>query len=230
MFMNIETVISFNGQRPFAHGNHREVYLHPERDDRCLKLMTEDWRKCDRWKRANAVARLIRPKWYYHENEGELHFSRVLARRVGSAAWDLVAHAYGMVGSDLGPVLEVDLIKDSDGKVSLSLKEYVWQHGLTPECEKALEKFWQQLHKYWVFVEARPDNLSVQVKADGSCQIFAIDGYAFGQLIPLAKWFRREQKRVFRKRRRKQDLALNEILVNRKSGEPLEGQGIHRRD
>jgi hypothetical protein len=76
-----------------------------------------------------------------------------------------VAHAYEMVDSDLGPVLEVALITDFDGKVSLSLKEYVWQHGLTPECEAALEEFWQQLDKHWVFVEARPDNLSVQGKS-----------------------------------------------------------------
>ena len=122
------------------------------------------------------------------------------------------------------------LITDFDGKVSLSLKEYVWQHGLTPECEAALEEFWQQLDKHWVFVEARPDNLSVRVKADGRCQIFAIDGYAFGQLIPLAKWFRREQKRVFRKRRRKQDCVLNEILGKRESGEFLKSQGIQRKD
>ena len=112
----------------------------------------------------------------------------------------------------------------------MNLKEYVWQHGLTSECEEALEEFWQQLDKHWVFVEARPDNLSVQVKADGSCQIFAIDGYAFGQLIPLAKWFRREQKRVFRKRRRKQDRVLNEILGKRESGESLKSQGIQRKD
>lgn len=230
VFMDIEKVIILSDQRPFAHGNHREVYLHPEKSDRCLKLMTEDWHKCDRWKRANSVARFLRPKWYYHENEGELHFSRVLSRRVGPPAWDFVAHAYEMVDSDLGPVLEVDLITDFDGKVSLSLKEYVWQYGLTPECEAALEEFWQQLDKHWVFVEARPDNLSVQVKADGRCQIFAIDGYAFGQLIPLAKWFRREQKRVFRKRRRKQDCVLNEILGKRESGGSLKSQGIQRKD
>lgn len=81
-FIDIENMIRLSDQRPFAHGNHREVYLHPEKSDRCLRLITEDWHKCDRWRRANLVARLLRPKWSYDENEGEMHFSQVLPRRL----------------------------------------------------------------------------------------------------------------------------------------------------
>ncbi|HBF17082.1 MAG: hypothetical protein CBC97_09475 [Verrucomicrobiaceae bacterium TMED137] len=55
-FIDIENMIRLSDQRPFAHGNHREGYLHPEKSDRCLKLITEDWHKCDRWRRANLVA------------------------------------------------------------------------------------------------------------------------------------------------------------------------------
>lgn len=226
MVVDLGGVIKLSDKSAFAHGNHREVYRHPEREDRCLKLMTEDWRECDRWRRANAVAKVVRPRWYYHENEGELHFSTSLKRRVGEAAWGFVARAHGEVESDLGPVLEVELVRDHDGRISKTLKEYVWRNGLTLKCEEALEKFWQQLDEHWVFVEARPDNLAIQVKEDGSCQVIAIDGYAFGQLIPLAKWFRKEQKRVLKKRRRKQDRAVQDILARREAGEELESQGI----
>ncbi|HCQ79607.1 MAG TPA: hypothetical protein DIV46_06510 [Verrucomicrobiales bacterium] len=32
-------------------------------------MNTEDWHKCDRWRRGNLVARLLRPKCSYDENE-----------------------------------------------------------------------------------------------------------------------------------------------------------------
>ncbi|MEN8773249.1 MAG: YrbL family protein [Akkermansiaceae bacterium] len=221
-------MIKLSDAKPFAHGNHRKVFLHPERANRCLKVMTEDWRECDRRKKASWLARLFRPRRHFHENEGELDFSTKLGRRAGSAAWEFVARAHGIVESDLGPALEVDLIIDHDDKVSLTLKEHVWRHGLTPECKKALERFWQGLDENWIFVQARPDNVSVKVKADGSCQIYAIDGYAFGQLIPLAKWFGREKKRILLKRREKHERALKSILARRKSGDELQGQGIQK--
>ena len=75
-----------------------------------------------------------------------------------------------------------------------------------------------------MFVEARPDNLSVKEKADGSCQIYVIDGYAFGQLITLVKWFRKEQRRVHRKRQAKHERAPRKILAQRGSGEELKGR------
>lgn len=219
-------MIRLKDETPFAHGNHREVYRHPEKPLSCLKLMKEDWRECDRWKRANILSKIFRPRRYYHENEGELHFSTELAERVGSAAWDFVAQAHGQVETDLGTALEVDLVLDHDQKISLSLKEYVWRNGYTIECENALDDFWTLLNQNWVFVEARPDNLSVRQDLDGGCQIFAIDGYAYGQFIPLSKWFKKERIRVLQKRRRKQRAVIDEILKQRESGEISSPQGF----
>jgi len=141
-------MIKLSDTTPFAHGNHRKVYRHPDHANRCLKVMTEDWRQCDRRKRANVIARLERPRWHFHENESELHFSTGLGKRVGSAAWNFVARAHGIMETGLGPALEVDLITDHDDGISLTLKEHVWRHGLTPECKKALEEFWQRLDEH----------------------------------------------------------------------------------
>ena len=107
-----------------------------------------------------------------------------------------------------------------------ALKEYVWRNGYTTECENALDDFWTLLNQNWVFVEARPDNLSVRQDLDGDCQIFAIDGYAYGQFIPLSKWFKKERIRVLQKRRRKQRVVIDEILKQRESGEILSPQGF----
>ncbi len=225
-------MIKLNEEVAFACGHHREVYRHPNKPERCLKLMTEDWEECKRSLRASPFLRaipfynLFRPRWYYHENEGELHFSEVLRRRVGPAAWDFVSQAYGFVESDLGEVLEVDLITDHDGEISLSLKEYAWKYGITDPCREALDIFWKQLDEEWVFIQGQPDNISVRQMADGRCQMVAIDGYTYYQVIPLSKWFRREQRRTLQKRRRSQERALQTILKQRENGEDITKEGM----
>ena len=219
-------MIKLKDETAFACGNHRQVYRHPEKPDRCLKLMTEEWVDSKRSLRAIPFAKLFRPRWYYHENEGELHFSDVLRKRVGSVAWGFIAQAYEFVESDLGNVLETDLITDYNGEISISMKEYIWKNGFTDACKEANDLFWEQLDREWVFVHGRPDNVSVRQLKDGSCQIVAIDGYTYSQLIPLSKWFRREQKRVFRKRRMTQEKRINEILKLREKGEELTKQGM----
>jgi len=219
-------MIRLSDKEPFANGSHRDVYRHPGREDRCLKLMTEDWKDSLRWKKANVISRMIRPNGYYSESHGELYFSNDLERRLGSAGWNFVAQARGFVDSDLGPVLEVNLIRDYDGKISRTLKEHVWRHGLLPTYEQALDVFWHQLDEHWVFVAARPDNLAVQMNADGTCQIFAIDGFRYGRLIPIGKWFRVEQRRILAKRKRMVARKLEEIVTRRQTGGDIGKNGM----
>lgn len=78
-----------------------------------------------------------------------------------------MSQAHGYVESDLGDVLEVELITDPDGKTSLTLKEYLWRNGMTKACEEALDAFWEKLDKHWVFAQGRPDNLAVKTLEDG---------------------------------------------------------------
>jgi hypothetical protein len=137
-----------------------------------------------------------------------------------------VSQAYGFVESDLGEVLEVDLVTDHDGEISLSLKEYAWKYGVTVPCREALDIFWKQLDKEWVFIQGQPDNISVRQMADGRCQMVAIDGYTYYQVIPLSKWFRREQRRTLQKRRRSQERALQTILKQRENGENITKEGM----
>lgn len=221
-------MINLKEETAFAHGNHRGVYRHPEKEGRCLKLMVEPWKESPRWKRANILGKIFRPRGYFDENEGEYQFSKKLSRRAGSVAWSFIARAHGYVESDLGQVLEVDLITDADGQISSTLKEYVWTHGMTPQCEEAIEVFWKQLDEHWVLVQARPDNLSIKVKEDGSLQIFAIDGYAFGPFIPLVKWIRSKHKRKLAHLRKNQVGEMENILSKRESGnkDAIGTQGI----
>lgn len=224
-------MIILKESQAFAHGNHREVYKHPDNPKRCLKLMTEHWKDSPRWQRANILGKIFRPHTYFNENESEYQFSKATKKKIGTHAADFIAIAHGYVESDRGQVLEVDLIADDNGETSLSLKEFIWRYGLTEPCETAIEKFWTQLHEHWVFVQARPDNLSIKELDDGSLQIFAIDGYAYTQFIPLAKWFLKEKNRKLAKFKRNQQLQIDHILAARESGNDHElgSQGILQR-
>jgi hypothetical protein len=219
-------MIALKEQEPFGRGSHREVYRHPDGADRCLKVMTGDWRNCDRRKRAGWLSRALRPKWYFHESLSELHFSEELRKRVGEKAWDFVAQSRGMVATDLGEALEVDLVNDHDGKISLSLKAYLLKFGMTAECREGIEYFWDGVVRYGIFLQGRPDNVSVRIGRNGDCLLIAIDGFGLPQAIPLAKWFGFARARFLRKRRAKQDKAIAGILAARESGEDFGGKGM----
>jgi len=219
-------MIQLKEQKPFGRGSHREVYRHPQREDRCLKLMVEDWRVCHRRKRAPLVSRLFRSQRYFHESLAELHFSEKLGRRVDDLAWGYVTKSYGMVETDNGEALEVDLVRDFDGEISLSLKAYLLEFGLTPECEAAISHFWEGVGNYKIFLQGRPDNVAVKKGEDGSLTLIAIDGFGLPQLIPLAKWFGFARRRFLKKRKRRQAYHIGKILELKKSGEAVEGKGI----
>jgi hypothetical protein len=219
-------MIELKDQQPFGKGRHRAVYFHPDRKDRCLKVMTEDWRDADRRKRANWFVRMCRPKWYFHENLRELRFSEDLRNRVGDAGWEYIPQAHGLVSTDLGDGLEVDLICDHDGELSLSLSEYLWKHGMTDEVELAIAQLWEGMERCRIFAHGRPDNVSVIQNADGTCRCVAIDGFGLPQLIPLAKWLGSARRKQFRKVKRKQARSIERILEERSTGELSNRKGF----
>lgn len=219
-------MIELKGQSPFGRGSHRAVYQHPGKKERCLKVMTEDWRKCKRRERAGWLSRTCRSKRYFHENLNELHFSESQRKRLGEIGADYFAQSYGFVETDLGEALEVDLITDHDGKISVSLKEYLLKSGMTTECEEAIEFFWDGVMKHGIFLQGRPDNVSTKRLSDGSCRILAIDGFGLPQLLPMAKWFGYARQRFLRKRRAKQDAVIKKILKARETGEDLGDKGM----
>jgi len=76
-------MIILKESQAFAHGNHREVYKHPDNPKRCLKLMTEHWKDSPRWQRANILGKIFRPHTYFNENESEYQFSKATKKKIG---------------------------------------------------------------------------------------------------------------------------------------------------
>lgn len=218
--------INLGDTAPFGRGTHRECYRHPESPELCIKVMTEDWKKCLRRTRAHWLVRLCRPKWYFHENLAEFRFYQQVERRVGEAAREFIPKSHEIVMTDHGEGLVVDFISDFDGQVSQTLVDYLWNYGLTAECEEALNYFWVGLEKLRIFTRGRPDNVVVQKQADGGIKIIAIDGFGLSQLIPIAAWSSKHAKARLKKWQDKQQQMISKALELRKSGRRLHQKGV----
>jgi len=204
---------------PFARGSHRACYYHPVRKDCCVKVMSYDWRTSNRLARTHWLAKLYRPKWYFHENLKEYHFSQKLKKRIGDKGREYVPQVHEVLETDRGDGMIVDLITDHDGSLALTLSEYLWEFGLTESCQDALDRMWEGVEKYRIFVQGRPDNLVVRQNVDGSCHCYAIDGFGLAQLIPLAKWIPSITRKRFRQRKAKQQRSIQKLLEQRAAGE-----------
>ncbi len=211
-------MIILENQKPIGRGSHREVYVHPDKPDRCLKVMIEDWKKSGRRQRATWLSRTFRSKRTFHENLSEFHFSKTQHRRVGDLAGNYFALSYDMVETDQGEALEVQLIQDYDGQISLSMKAYLLKFGLTEELKEAIEYFWDGVMKYGIFLQGRPDNVSIRQLKNKKCQLIAIDGFGLPQVVPFAKWLKSSRLKFLSKRRTKQDKAIRRILEAKKAG------------
>ncbi|MDX1696544.1 MAG: YrbL family protein, partial [Ketobacteraceae bacterium] len=91
--------------------------------------------------------------------------------------------------TDLGKGLVSELIRDSSGKISCSLKQYIIEEGLTDSVQTAIDdlcNFWQENR-----IASRkllPHNVVAQQDASGNVKrLVVIDGLGDPNLIPL-KW------------------------------------------
>jgi hypothetical protein len=219
-------MIILKDQKPFANGSHRACYRHPDRPDLCVKVMTEDWTENKRWAKVPWYLRLFRSKSHFHENLHELRFSEKLRKRIGNQDWDHVPQSHELVETDLGEALTVDLIRNHDNTIAITLAEYLWHNGLTPQSRKAIDEMWEDFQKNLIFTTGRPDNVAISIKADGSCQCYAIDALGLHSIIPFVMLIPAKARQKFRKLRAKQELRIQELLEKRERESPEQQKGF----
>jgi hypothetical protein len=138
--------LKLNG-REFAQGGNRRCFVHPDDPAKCIKVARED-RTAEIRKRSARFPYNLRPASYYDENWQERKAFLAIEKSVGLAAFELVPRYYGMVETDLGPGLCSELVRDSDNRISITLKQFVWQFGMTNPLSLKLEEFkslWRDL-------------------------------------------------------------------------------------
>lgn len=126
-----EEFVRLADREPLAHGSFRACYLHPADPGLCVKVMLENGDK----HRRGIVDRLLGMR-DRHPNWREWDEYRRLLRR-GIPLDRYFPKIHGIVETDLGPGLVVDVVRGSDGGLPISVLDYMNGNrldGLTAEA------------------------------------------------------------------------------------------------
>jgi hypothetical protein len=192
------SIVELSEQEPFGVGGRRICYVDPRDASRCIKVLRNDEKRTVRIRPGLIPNRFRRE---YNNNAHEQHELGKLFRRLGDDASECLPSCYGVINTDLGPGLVLDLIRDHDGKISRSLRELVSTGHQPSEFRQAFELFSDFMIRHAVLSRAILDhNLATQHRADGSWHLYLIDGLGDPAWLPFARFSRRlAQAKIIRR-------------------------------
>ncbi|AQQ71317.1 PhoP regulatory network protein YrbL [Limihaloglobus sulfuriphilus] len=182
------TELKLSKLEPFAVGGRRECYVHPSDASKCVKVLRTDKNVSARRKKL-FVPSVLRRR--YDNNEDERRVLNKLEKRIGKGMQLHIPLCYGYEPTDLGPGLVLDLVRDTDGKISRSLREHFYQNLHPLEFKDGFDELTRFLCQHNIITRNLLDhNLVASKQADGSWQIYIIDGFGDPALLPIAQWSR----------------------------------------
>ena len=198
-------MLRLSDQQPFASGEERDVYLHPEDDGRCIKISnvspSEDFRPKGLRDWLFWVTRGCN-KAYFDINYTDDLFCRQLSQRNDPEVFKHIPKCYGLVDTDLGKGLVCELIQNEDGSPCITMKQYIQKHGAISDVKviRAVDDFLDWLVIQNIFLrEMGGTNTFFQYKKNGAVKLYHIDAVGCLDLIPLANhwdWFSRLRIRI----------------------------------
>ncbi len=177
--------LQLSSLKPFAQGGNRLCFVHPDDPVRCIKVRRPDFTLEDR-RRKKGFPKNLRPLSSFDDNLEEYRVMRGLKKRFGDSVFDHVSHCYGFEQTDMGQGLVSELIRDADGRISQTLKKYIWDHGKNDPVQmaiKALSEFW--LSECVPSRDLLLHNIVVQLIDTEIKRLVVIDGLGSAGLIPL---------------------------------------------
>jgi hypothetical protein len=194
-------MIQLSDELIFAEGGRRYCFVHPDDPGKCVKTLSPRGNPQNRRKEAVWYKRLL-PLAHFDDNLRELKSFHDLERR-GEAVWDHFPRCYGIQPTSRGDGIVTDLIRNADGSISKTVKQYIRDNGQTEKLAYALEEFFDLFRREHIVTrDILHHNLVVQIHED-QYTIYMIDGFGSAALIPISRWFRMMGRRsVERKVRR----------------------------
>lgn len=212
-------MIRLSSEKQFAQGGNRFCFVDPEHQDRCIKVRRPEFTLEDLRKKKGFPYTFL-PLSFIDESYKENKILQACEKILGDDLYIAVSRNYGFVDTDMGPGLCSELIRNDDGRISLSVLEYAWNFGKTKSLLQAFEQFasdWPRL-----MVPTRnllPHNIVAQCDVNNEVmRLVVIDGFGYSGLIPFAwlpKFYKiqRAQKKVARLNK-----TLDELLDIKNSG------------
>ncbi|GAB3285289.1 YrbL family protein [Parahaliea aestuarii] len=216
--------LQLDAARAFARGGNRLCFVDPRDSQRCIKVQRPDRSPQDKRRSAPPWKRL-RSTRSFDDNQQEAMIYRLIQAHCGEAAFALVPRLHGFVPTSLGPGLCSELIRDGDGRISRTLKHYLWARGDTASLQGILADFAGQ----WTGL-GMPSrrlllhNIVVQCDADGPRALKVIDGLGWPDFLPLANHIPALARRKARSRVMHLQQAIITLLARREANGDF---GIH---
>lgn len=185
----------------FAEGGRRYCFVHPDDPNKCVKTLSPNGDPRKRKKEAVWYKKL-RPLAMFDDNKRELKSFQELEKK-GAAVWSHFPHYYGIQPTSRGDGIVTDLIRDADGNISKTVRQYVKARGKTNELLVALELFFDLFRQYLIITRDILDhNLVVQVGSE-KLVIYMIDGFGSSEVIPFSLFLKKVgSRKVSRKIKR----------------------------
>ena len=191
--------LTLKGQDPFGVGGRRLCFTHPDDITKCVKVLRQDRDRTIRGKNSGFVPAHLRRG--YDNNADEQKILESLYRQIGPEMSQHLPISHGVVETDLGPGLVLDLVRDANGQISRSLRELISTGHDLETFRPAFDQFGNFLLEHVVLTRSLLDhNLAMQEKKDGSWQMYLIDGFGDPAWLPIAKWVRSVGLRKVRRR------------------------------
>ena len=175
----------------FAQGGNRLCFFYPGEPGKCVKTLRKD-RLPELKKKEKGIKGWFKPLASFDDNQQEYSTFLRIADLYGPQALQYIPRCYGMVATNHGPGLVTDLIRDFDGGISMTLKQYVWLHGNSPtvkNCVAAFQQSWETIG-----LPSRNlllHNIVVQLTtADTINRLVVIDGLGWADVLPFGWWSR----------------------------------------
>ena len=183
-------------------GLHRECFVHPGDPTRCIKIVVSG---------------------SGNENRREQGYYAELTRK--GISWEMLPRFYGLVETTLGEGAVFDLIRDYDGRISLTLRHYLASEQLTSLHDTALRDALQALKGYLlehliITMTLKPKNILFQMDSPETGKLVIVDNIGNSDFIPLVKYSSRLATwKISRKWRRfelslRADFSANKALGN----------------
>lgn len=181
--------LRLGGQQPFARGGNRLCFIDPGEPARCVKVRRPDFTLED-VRRKKGFPKNLKPLSSFDDSLEEYQVMRSFQQHYPDGIFDHVSRCYGFVDTDMGRGLVSELIRDSDGRISITLKQYVWERGYSEDCQRAV----QQLCEHWLRYCVPSRDLLVhnvvvqrdyQESEEAIRRLVVIDGLGSGNLVPM---------------------------------------------
>lgn len=205
--------------KAFTRGGNRLCFIDPRDNTRCVKVLRPD-RSPETRRQQKGFPKNLRSLDSFNENLEEFSVWQDIEKRVGVDAFKYITRCYGFVDTEYGPGLVMDLVCDHDQKISKTLKQYLWEQGLSPTIKHAV----QQFAEGWV-LQSMPSkklllhNILLKRNKAGEFRVYVIDGLGWASIIPVSKYVKSVAKRRAEKKVRELWRSIDELLLKKKQND-----------